>query len=350
MSIEYEKLIVKISSITFFLCVLAISSCIDDNINPPLTGNLNSTSEMLRYLESLGDFPNSNFAPALVEADEVYLNLNAFLIIDIRPYDEFLSGHIENAVNISSDSLYNYIEAKYNSGYPKIIIVSKNGQSSAYFTCLLRLAGFNKIYSMDFGMASWNEVFADQWLNNLGNYKGINSFPNDTVKKNEFTSLPLVSFTNLDDPIDSRVTVRIRETISLGFREGVEFDSVLTTSYQYLVCYGSSLLYRTRKFGVFAGHGHPPNARPYNDSPNFDLRSVNYLQTLPNSEAIFLYDYNGQLAACMTAYLRILGYDAKMLLFGANQLFYDRMISYPELMEFAFSYSHIKNYPFATGE
>jgi rhodanese-related sulfurtransferase len=345
-----KSIISNTSVIIFYLCLLITSGCVDDNITPPLTGDLNSTAEMLIYLESQGDFPNSSFAPALVEAEEVYTNLNSFLIIDIRSNSEFVTGYIENAKNISTDSLYNFIEAEYDSGYSKIILVSKNGQSSAYFTCLLRLAGFDNVYSMNFGMAAWNEVFADEWLNSLGNYEGIGGFINDPVEKNEFTSLPQIVFTNPDDPIDARVKTRIRETISSGFRQGIEYTSILSTSNQYLVCYGSSLLYKTRKFGVLAGLGHPLNARSYLDSPDFDLRSVNYLQTLPNSQAILLYDYNGQLAACMTAYLRILGYDVKMLLFGANQLFYDRMIDYPELMVFTFSYSRIKNYPYSTGE
>ena len=338
------------SVIIFYLCLLIIGGCVDDNITPPLTGDLNSTAEMLIYLESKGDFPNSSLAPALVEAEEVYSNLNSFLILDIRSNSEFVTGHIENAKNISTDSLYNFIEAEYDSGYSKIILVSKNGQSSAYFTCLLRLAGFDNVYSMNFGMAAWNEVFADEWLNILGNDEGINGFTNDIFEKNEFTSLPQIAFTNPDDPVDARVKTRITETISYGFKQGDVYDSVFNPSNQYLVCYGNSLLYNTRKFGVLAGLGHPVNTRSYTDSPNFELRSVNYLQTLPNSQAILLYDYNGQLAACMTAYLKILGYDVKMLLFGANQLFYDRMVDYPELMGFAFSYSRIKNYPYSTGE
>jgi hypothetical protein len=63
-----------------------------------------------------------------------------------------------------------------------------------------------------------------------------------------------------------------------------------------------------------------------------------------------LYDYDGQLGACMTAYLRVLGYDVKFLLFGANQLFYSRMITDVELMDFAFTSQGINNFPFVTGE
>ena len=65
---------------------------------------------------------------------------------------------------------------------------------------------------------------------------------------------------------------------------------------------------------------------------------------------ILVYDYNGQLSACMVAYLRVLGYDAISLEFGANQVFYNRMLDDPELVEYAFTSFVIKDYPFITGQ
>jgi rhodanese-related sulfurtransferase len=346
-----ENKIIKYLVILIFSVLLIIYGCLEDNITPPLTGELNPVAEMLVYFESQGDFPNNDLAPALIEAEEVFVNLNFFLIIDIRSNDEFISGHIENAVNVNSDSLFDYVEKNFKSGYPKIIIVSKNGQSSAYFTCLLRLAGFDNVYSMSFGMASWNEAFADEWLNKLGDYVGISNFRDTTYEKNEFTSLPNIKLSNPDDPIEQRIKTRIMEVITSGFKQGEEYyTSLISLTNKYPVCYGKSNLYNARKFGVFDEMGHPVNTRSYLDSPYYQFRTVNYLQTLPNSEQIFLYDYNGQLGACMTAYLRVLGYDVKMLLFGSNQLFYSRMIDDPELIGYIFSFNKIKNYPYVTGE
>jgi len=346
-----ENKIIKYLVILIFSVLLIINGCLEDNITPPLTGELNPVAEMLVYFESQGDFPNNDLAPALIEAEEVFVNLNFFLIIDIRSNDEFISGHIENAVNVNSDSLFDYVEKNFKSGYPKIIIVSKNGQSSAYFTCLLRLAGFDNVYSMSFGMASWNEAFADEWLNKLGDYVGIRNFRDTTYEKNEFTSLPNITLSNPDDPIEQRIKTRIMEVITSGFRQGEEYyTSLISLTNKYPVCYGKSNLYNARKFGVFDEMGHPVNTRSYLDSPYYQFRTVNYLQTLPNSEQIFLYDYNGQLGACMTAYLRVLGYDVKMLLFGSNQLFYSRLIDDPELIGYIFSFNKIKNYPYVTGE
>ena len=95
--------------------------------------------------------------------------------------------------------------------------------------------------------------------------------------------------------------------------------------------------------------GHPLNAVFYQSDPIYDFRSVKYLQTLPANKIIFVYDGNGQLSAAVVAYLRLLGYEAVMLEFGANQLFYSRISDDPELFEYRFSSEIIKNYPYVTG-
>jgi hypothetical protein len=51
----------------------------------------------------------------------------------------------------------------------------------------------------------------------------------------------------------------------------------------------------------------------------------------------------------MAAYLRVIGYKAKTLMFGANQLFYPRLRLDPQLIEDAFLVENIMNYPYVTG-
>lgn len=43
-------------------------------------------------------------------------------------------------------------------------------------------------------------------------------------------------------------------------------------------------------------------------------------------KSVVIYCYTGQTSAFTTAYLRILGYDAKSLLFGTNGMFYDKCV------------------------
>jgi hypothetical protein len=117
----------------------------------------------------------------------------------------------------------------------------------------------------------------------------------------------------------------------------------------YIACYGNSSLYFAPKIdGVEIGH--PVSAVSYRDDPWYELRSYKYLQTLPPNKEIIVYSYNGQLSACVVAYLNVLGYSAKSLLFGANQLFHTRMLNGVALNEFAFTFSEIMNYEYVTGE
>jgi rhodanese-related sulfurtransferase len=333
--------------ILFVFVFILVNSCVEDNVAPPFTGQLNPAAEMLVYFESKGDFVNSSKAPALIDAQEVNSNLTDYLIIDLRSNPDFQNGHIEGAVNILNDSLYNFMKSIDAGSYPKIILVSKNGQSSAYFTCLLRLAGYNNVYSMKLGMASWNQFFADEWLGALSDAVNIASYTNDDFPRNDLTDLPSVTFENPGASLPDRVNSRIKKIIEEGFYFS---NNLPSENNNYIVCYGKMRLYYARRFIVLEGRGHPPGAILYMDSPDFELRSGKYLQSLPTDEPICVYDYDGQQSACMTAYLRVLGYDATTLLFGANQLFYSRMIDEPDLREYAFSSLMINNFYYVTGE
>jgi hypothetical protein len=50
------------------------------------------------------------------------------------------------------------------------------------------------------------------------------------------------------------------------------------------------------------------------------------------------------------AYLKILGYKARSLLFGANQLSHPRMLASEALHLYAFTEAEIKNFEYVTGE
>jgi rhodanese-related sulfurtransferase len=338
----------KISlNIIYTLIVFTGIKCITDNIIPPLTGELNPVGEMLVYFESQGDFANSDEAPALVNSDEIFANTGSYHLIDIRDSSDFTGGHIEGAVNINTSVLFNYMKNIDAGSYPKIVLISKNGHSSAYFTCLLRLAGFNNVYSMNYGMASWNMFFAGEWLDAIGDHPGIFSFTNEDFPRNNLSNLPEVIFENPQASIKEKIEERIKKIIEEGFNYTASLPSAFNN---YLVCYGNDILYFARRTGTFPEMGHAAGTVLYLDSPFFEFRSVNYLQTLPVDKQIYIYDYNGQLSACITAYLNVLGYKTASILFGASKLFYSRMIEEEDLSPLAFSLADIKDYPYVSGK
>ncbi|MCK7520095.1 MAG: rhodanese-like domain-containing protein [Ignavibacteriales bacterium] len=59
-----------------------------------------SAIELLVYLESHGDYINSEEINEFVSASEVYANRNLYLIIDVRPQSDYILGHVENAINV----------------------------------------------------------------------------------------------------------------------------------------------------------------------------------------------------------------------------------------------------------
>jgi rhodanese-related sulfurtransferase len=68
------------------------------------------------------------------------------------------------------------------------------------------------------------------------------------------------------------------------------------------------------------------------------------MKTLPTNQTIVVYCYTGQTSSFVAAYLRLLGYDAKSLSFGANAMIYDTMPGTKFVPA-----TEIKGYPYATG-
>lgn len=332
----------------FLLFALIFQSCLDDNAVPVEDIVLDDTAEILRYLESIGDFPNTELAPALVTATELFNNISQYFILDIRTPQEFSSGHIELAINLTSSNLYEIVDSLYNT-HPnkKIVIVSQNGQASSYFACLLRLAGFENVYTLNFGMASWNMFFADEWFGALDSVD--QSFTNIEYPKRPFTHLPKLELPPSLKTIQEKTIYTITEIIGKGFINGINYSENISTGIantHLLICYGEVRLYNEFAIG---GKGHPENTVWFKNATLFEFRSVNSLQTLPNDQPILIYSGDGQLSACMVAYLTVLGYNVKTLLFGANQLFYARLNSEPEITKYVFSVQDIMNYPYITG-
>lgn len=349
------KTIFKIFQVLLIFSISFISGCLKDVTSPVSGKPLSDNATLLYYLEDNGDYINTDKMPSLIKADEVYSNLNDYLLIDIRSSEEYSSGHIENAVNKSHSELIAYLNDTNYEQYPKIVIISNNGQSSAYYTCLLRLYGFENVFSMSYGMASWNYDFAGEWLAALDQYNDILlTFDLELVPKPEYSPLPKVNLTGSSLP--ERVKGRIQGAMESDFEDyftGSSGDATIDFTYlgdnlndYFIVCYNDGLLYRQLILGI----AHPAGAVLYTPPSTFpDLSSTTNLQTLPSDKKIVFYSTDGQLSAFAVAYLRVLGYDARSVLFGANNMFYYILAGADGLNQETFSQDKIFNYPYVTG-
>ena len=334
----------------FILFFTVITGCLENPEKVPVQVNLSNTAKILSYIESIGDYPNSLSAPAMISANDLFNNLNSYVILDIRSNTDYANGHITNSINIGNKQLYHYIDSvKIIDINRQIVIVCNDGQASAYYTCLLRLAGFIDIYSLKYGLASWNVFFATNWLNAIETVGNYSNYTNVNFPKPGASALPELSIPGSMTSNKDIAVYRVKEILKEGFSQS-QFARNLNLENQdssFNICYGIERLYIEPPLQFGAGHAY--GVLWFNSEPFHEFRSTKNLQNIPNKFPILIYCTDGQLSACIAAYLRVLGYDAKFLLFGANQLFYYRMLNDPILSSYSFDLSDIMNYPYITG-
>lgn len=274
-------------------------------INPPSEFEL-----LVQYLEKNGNFINSELAPALIPASEVKDNFknSKYLVLDIRSESWFEYGHIKNAKNVKAESLLNYFENSIDpKSFDKIIIVCYSGQSAAYYTSLLRLAGYDNVYNMKWGMSSWRLDFAEKsWEKNITNVYADKLETTENAKA-AIGTYPVLN-TGKTEAKDI-LKVQLEKAFAIPYKESIlkSEDVLKDPSNYYIVNYWTKDKY---------SNGHIPGAIQY--QPNESLASTTYLNTLPASKKIAVYEATGQSAAYVVAYLNVLGYDTGNIAYGAN--------------------------------
>lgn len=289
------------------------------------------------YLESNGNFINSKTVPAMISAKEVFENKDneKFKIIDTRSAKLYNAGHIVNAVNVPISNMLNHFEGDIDPGsFDKIVLVCKSGQSASYATGIMRLLGYDNVYAMKSGMSSWNKKFAeDYWLKNISN--------------NYADKLEIVAN---DKPAKGKTPI-----LNTGKSKGEDIlreraIKALNTPYKSLLVKAPELFENSANYFVVNywpeakyNAGHVPSAIQY--TPKSSLATTADLLTLPTDKDIVTYCYTGQHAGFVTAYLNVLGYNAKALAYGANS-FMNTEMSNKEDDWHAFSSKKIAGYDF----
>lgn len=271
--------------------------------NPPSEFEL-----LVQYLEANGNFINSA-APAIIGADEIKENLKnpKYLVLDIRSADWFDYGHIKKSKNAKGPELLNYFENEIDpSAYDKITIVCYSGQSAAYYTSLLRLYGFDNVYSLKWGICSWNDEIASAWKKNAKD-EFTDQLETTAYPKPSASSAPNLT-TGKTDPKEI-LQARIKEIFAIPYKESiVKTAAAIETPQEYFIInYTSEEVYNT---------AHIKGAIQY--QPNKCLASDTSLNTLPADKKILVNCNTGLGAAYVVAYLDVLGYDAYNLAYGSN--------------------------------
>ena len=309
-------LILFVAIITVFL-----TSC-ERYYNPGLnvktlnedTVNISEIDVLLNFIKNSGDYINSRGVPNMVSAEDINENLSNYFVIDIRLHEDYVAGHIPGAVNVQTSNIIDYLD-KYVSPiiYDKIIIACYSGQSASYITSVLRLLGYNNVYAMKYGMGSWNRIF-DDWSKNVSN-KYANRLETKSNPKGKPTNYPqLKTGKHCGAEI---LEARAKTVLNTPFYKLIiNADRAFNDSSFYIINYWPKDKYEK---------GHIPGAIQY--TPKHDLSDTTFLNTLPTDKKILVYCFTGQNAAFTVAYLRLLGYNAFTVGFGANSFMHDILVS-----------------------
>jgi rhodanese-related sulfurtransferase len=292
------------------------TGCSDDK-DPVTPDPVNESEELVKYFEGTigGNFVNT-LVPTMKTATEVNTDITTAVniaILDIRSATDFALGHIQGAVNVAPADLLTYYQANNLSSKTRVIIACYTGQTAGFAASVLRLAGYSNVFSLKWGMCSW--AYPSKWdqakTNGQTNPITVQTTSN---AKNTAGNLPTLSTGKTTGAEIS--TVRLAAVLAEGFG-AASIDR--TTLYANLSNYYIVNYWNLTDYNV----GHIEGAIQY--TPKEDLKLATFLKTLPTNKTIVVYCYSGQTSAFVVPFLRALGYDAKSLLYGTNNLFYDTM-------------------------
>ncbi|MBD0849530.1 rhodanese-like domain-containing protein [Maribacter arenosus] len=290
--------------------VALLSSFTNNDLNRSSIDPPNEFETLLNYFETNNNFINSPSSPALVMADEVKKNMKdpKYHIIDIRTDSWFEYSHIKDANNVQPEDLLTYFETKISpADFDKIVLICYSGQSAAYFTSLLRLAGYDNVYSMKWGMGCWRLDFAeDTWLKNTSDAFADKLETNENAKPDK-GSYPSLNTGKTE--AQEILRARLEKAFATPYNEYIiKSEDIFANPSDYFVLdYWGQEKYQ---------NGHIPGAVFY--EPNGSLASTTDLSTLPIDKKVAVFSATGQEAAYVVAYLNLLGYDVGNVAYGAN--------------------------------
>ncbi len=288
----------------------------DDPVTPT---TVNESEVLVKYLEENGDFINTS-APKTITAQTVYENslVSGYsqYIIDLRSQADFeTKGHVAGAVRVDLKDILTHYRTNNLQSYTTVVITCYSGQTASYATSMLNLLGYSNVSVMLFGMSAWNVNACNSWQSSYGN-NFVTQLTTDATEKNAIGNLPALSTgkTTGAEILEARVNALLGAADPFGDVKLSNSSLFNNLSNYYIVNYWSLDHYNT---------GHIPGAIQY--TPKVDFKLDASLKTLPTDKPVVVYCYTGTTSAHVAVYLKLLGYDAKTLLFGANGLNHDTM-------------------------
>jgi rhodanese-related sulfurtransferase len=307
------KTLQKIMALILTVGLVLTMSCKDDTED--ITPQTDTFETLTTYLvENNMDIPdvinNWIVGPPAGEAD-VPGFISSYYIMDLRSATDFADGHIEGAVNSNFSTLIDDAAA---SNKP-ILIVCYTGQNAGHAVLALRLSGYSDAKVLKWGMSGWNSGTMAPWNGNVGsNAAGNQNWTTGPVATNARHDYPTLTSTATTG--EEILRERVQLLLSNGF-QGVNNSDVLENPSNFFI---NNFWAQTDvdHYGHIAGAYRIQPLTIANDEIAF----------LDPAKPIVSYCWTGQTSSMLTAYLNVLGYDAKSLKFGANGMIYNNLESH----------------------
>jgi len=326
----------KIVYIVWAIVIFSLPGCKRTLIKKELYGRQVDMENFVRERETKhlaeiyyehGNFINSPAFPPVISPAEVYKHLNDWLIIDLRSQEAYEAGHINGAYRVDKKDVLDFLKTKEKAAaYDKVIFVCYSGQTASYVTGVTRFAGFDNTYAMLFGMAGWNEQFADPVKKGFGDRypemleKGTyeSGIPEGSEHellhaKIDISKLPPLPKTSPSILLDNRAHKLLSLERPAFLLKDEEYFPALKRN---LDTFYSVFYIDKAKYYV----AHVKGSHQF--TPRKDLSLDARLTELPVDKPVVIYCKTGHTGGHTAAYLGMMGYDAKNLIFGAAGFMY----------------------------
>ena len=291
--------------------IFAGCSSDDDDDGTPSTPTTTTYDLLVDYMINHNMDADVVIADWITTAENVATKgTDAWHIIDIRQAADYEAGHIEGAI---PSTLGGILDAADGATKP-ILVVCYTGQTAGHATIALRLSGYADTKVLKWGMSGWNTATSGPWASNIGDAAIDNpswvAAPGNITPSAEF-ALPVIESNSTDGA--TILAERVTAMLEGGFK-GVANGDVLAAPANYFI----------NNFWALSDvehYGHISGA--YRIQP-FTLAAGND-KNLNSAATVVTYCWTGQTSSMMTAYLTVLGYDAKSLKFGVNSMIYSNL-------------------------
>ena len=306
------------------ISVIFVAGCKDKTTDP----DVSAFETVLNYMDNNGMALTDLTTSWIIAADSTLeATLADYYIMDIRTGDtnengvvDYIDGHVPGAVLSSLGSIVT--DAADSGGIP-IIVVCYTGQSAGHAVMALRLSGYTDAKVLKWGMSGWHSDF-DKWTPNTAQL----GHANWVAAPGLIADVEVFDYPEIDSDLEDGAEIleeRIAALLDGGFM-GVASVDVLDTPIDYFI----------------NNYWDATDVETYGNIDGAYRIKPLVLENLDPAGTVVTYCWTGQTSSMVTAYLTVLGYDAKSLKFGANSMIYDDLLGH--------KWAASMDYDYETGE